>query len=100
MLEKKPVFFELYFDGELKDANLMISCGGEWFYKKPGVSVIDMNSAFFDREFEGGQIFLSFFAPPASGENDPGQGEGWQTDYYYTMKSLPRLRIRYKAILE
>lgn len=99
-LEKKPVFFELYFDGELADANLMICCGGEWFYKKPGVSVIDMNSAFFDREFEGGRIFLSFFAPPASGENDPTQGEGWQTDYYFTLKTLPRLRIRYKAILE
>ena len=99
-LEAKPVFFEMYFDGELKDANLMIACGSEWFYKKPGVSVIDMNSAFFDREYNGGLIFVSLFAPPASGENDPAQGAGWQTDYTYTLKSLPRFRIRYKAILE
>ena len=99
-LEATPVFFEMYFDGELKDANLMIACGSEWFYKKPGVSVIDMNSAFFDREYNGGLIFVSLFAPPASGENDPAQGAGWQTDYTYTLKSLPRFRIRYKAILE
>lgn len=99
-LTKKPVFFEMYFDGELADANLMIACGDEWFYKKPGVAVIDMNSAFFDRDFDGGDVMIGIFAPPASGENDPLQGEGWQTDYFYTMKTLPRFRIRYEAILK
>lgn len=99
-LEKKPVFFEMYFDGELKDANFMICLYGYWFYKKPGVPMIDLNSAFFEREFAGGEVVCSIFAPPASGENDPAQGEDWQTNYYYDLKSLPRFRIRYEAILQ
>lgn len=100
MLSKKPVFFEVYFDGALKDANLMICMNNFWFYKKPGVEVIDMNSAFFESDFNGGEVTVSFFAPPAEGINDPSQGPDWQTNYYYTLSELPRFRIRYEAILK
>lgn len=99
-LEKKPVFLEMYFDEELKEANLMICLDGYWFYKKPGVAMIDMNSAFFEKEFYGGSVTCSIFAPPATGENDPTQGEDWQLNYYYTLKRLPRFRIRYEAIIK
>lgn len=96
-LERKPIFFEMRFDGALLDANLMISVDGYWFYKKPGVSMIDLNRAFFDREFDGGEVRLSIFAPPADGLNDPSQGPDWQENYYYTITELPAFRIRYDA---
>lgn len=98
-LKQKPAFFEMWFDGELTDANLMISVDGYWFYKKPGVRFVDLSNAFFDSDFTGGNVQVSFFAPPASGQNDPEQGEGWQENYYYTINTLPRFRIRYGAIL-
>ncbi len=98
-LKKRPVFFEIRFDGELREANLMISVDGYWFYKKPGVAFIDLNSAFFETGFQGGEVTVSLFAPPKDGVNDPSQGSDWQENYYYEMKALPYFRIRYEAAI-
>ena len=43
---------------------------------------------------------LKLFAPPASGENDPAQGDDWQTNYYTEITALPKIRISYKPVLE
>ncbi len=42
---------------------------------------------------------LRIFAPPATGENDPSQGEDWQENYYYTLKSLPDIRLRFEPVI-
>jgi len=38
---------------------------------------------------------LRLFAPPPQGENDPSQGEGWETNYFAQIKNPPEMRIRY-----
>ena len=92
--EADPVFCEAEFDDDLIDANLMMELNGMWFYKAPGVKRIDFMSAFYKKRLAGAKdMTLKIFAPPASGENDPSQGEDWQTNYYYTLSSLPKLRI-------
>jgi hypothetical protein len=100
-LDSTPVFFEAYFDEELIDANLMMEIDGEWFYKAPGVKCVDLSSAFFNKKIEAPVVkTLKFFAPPATGENDPTQGEDWQMNYYYTMPKLPEIRIEYEPVVE
>ena len=98
--EASPVFCEAYFDDELADANLMMEINGRWFYKAPGVKCIDFMSAFFKNPLKGEtDLTLKLFAPPASGENDPSQGDDWQTNYYYTLTKLPRLRIAFRPVV-
>lgn len=93
--EKNPVFCEAVFEG---DENLMLELNGRWFYKSPKAKTIDLMSAFFEKPLGGAaDMTLKIFAPPASGENDPAQGEDWQTNYYAELKTLPTLRIRYEA---
>ncbi len=100
-LKSNPVFFEAYFEDGLENANLMMEVNGEWFYKKPGVKCVDLSSAFFYKKLEGpAKMSLKIFAPPATGENDPTQGEDWQMNYYYTLEKLPRLRIKYAPIVK
>ena len=95
-----PVFCEAYFDGDLKDANLMLELHGRWFYKAPGVECIDLMSAFYDNRLSGAtDLDLKIFAPPASGENDPSQGNDWMTNYYCTLNALPRIRIKTRPIV-
>ena len=97
-LEDKPVFFELYFEEEL---NLMIEVNGKWFYKSPKTKVVDLMPAFFEKPIDGAKdMSLKIFAPPATGENDPSQGEDWAINYYTTINKLPKIRIRYKPIIE
>lgn len=99
-MEKSPVFCELYFDEETVDTNLMIEFGDHWFYKAPGVKCVDLMSAFFKKPLEGeADLTLKIFAPPASGENDPSQGEDWQINYYSELKKMPTLRVRYAPIV-
>ena len=99
-MEKDPVFCEAYFEGELLDANLMMSINGKWFYKKPGVKCIDFMPAFYDNRLGGAcKVRLNIFAPPASGENDPAQGDDWMENYYYTLKELPKIRVRFEPII-
>lgn len=100
-LEADPIFCEAYFEDDLVDANLMMEINGRWFYKAPGVKCIDFMSAFYKNRLDGAkEVTLKLFAPPATGENDPSQGDDWQTNYYYEIKSLPKLRIKYKPIVE
>ena len=95
-LEKAPEFFEVSFAEEL---NLMMEINGRWFYKAPETKTIDVMSAFFDEDFtEGREVTLTIFAPPASGENDPSQGEDWDINYYETIHELPQFRIRYESV--
>ena len=99
--ESSPVFCEAYFNESNVDMNLMLELNGHWFYKAPGVKCIDMMSAFFKKPLEGAaDMALKIFAPPASGENDPSQGEDWQMNYYTELKSLPEIRIRYAPIVK
>lgn len=100
-MEGNPVFAEANFNGSLKDANLMLEIGGRWFYKAPGVTFVDFMPAFFDQKLEGPcEMELHIFAPPATGENDPSQGDDWQINYYYEMKELPDVRLRFAPIVE
>lgn len=98
--EGDPVFAEANFEGSLKEANLMMEINGRWFYKAPGVSFVDFMPAFYGRQIQKGTIVkLNIFAPPASGINDPAQGDDWTTNYYYTIDSLPDIRFRYDSIM-
>lgn len=95
-----PVFAEANFKDDLKDANLMLEINGRWFYKAPGVTFVDFMPAFFDKKLDGPcTMKLRIFAPPATGENDPSQGEDWQENYYYTLKSLPDIRLRFEPVI-
>lgn len=99
-LSGNPLFAEANFTGDLIDANLMIEIMGEWFYKAPGVKFVDFMPAFFDKKIDGPcTINLNIFAPPASGENDPSQGDDWQENYYYTITNLPDIRLRFEPIV-
>lgn len=98
--DSNPVFVEVNFDDELKDLNLMMELNDHWFYKAPGVKTIDMMSAFFDNSLTGAcDLNLKLFAPPATGENDPSQGEDWTENYYTIVKKLPVIRLRFEPIL-
>ena len=83
-LDADPHFFEAYFHGDLLNANLMMEVNGRWFYKAPGVKCIDMMPAFFGKHISGKyELQVKLYAPPASGENDPSQGDDWAENYYY-----------------
>ena len=97
--EADPVFAEANFTGSLENANLMMELNGMWFYKAPSVKFVDFMPAFFGKRLKGPEkLKLNIFAPPATGENDPKQGKGWDTDYYYELKELPDIRLRYEKI--
>jgi uncharacterized protein YneR len=97
--EKNPAFAEVIFDDEIKDLNLMMELNDHWFYKAPGVKTIDMMSAFFEKPLEGAcDMNLKLFAPPATGENDPSQGDDWADNYYTVIKKLPQVRLRFEPI--
>ncbi len=91
--EKNPVFCEVTFD---EDVNLMMEINGKWFYKSPKAKTIDLMSAFYEKPLDGAaDLTLKIFAPPATGENDPSQGDDWQTNYYSTINKMPDIRIRF-----
>ena len=91
--EKNPVFCEVTFDEEV---NLMMEINGKWFYKSPKAKTIDLMSAFYEKPLDGAaDLTLKIFAPPATGENDPSQGDDWQTNYYSTINKMPDIRIRF-----
>ncbi len=97
-LEKEPVFFDMLLP---KEMNLMISVNGRWFYKSPGVSIIDVMPAFYEegsREVKPGEeISVLVFAPPADGENPETERSDWAENYYTVLSELPKFRIRYEA---
>jgi hypothetical protein len=56
--------------------------------------------AFFEKPLTGAcDLTLKLFAPPASGENDPSQGEDWATNYYTALPKLPEFRLRFEPII-
>lgn len=94
-LEKDPVFCEVTFEEGL---NLMLEINGRWFYKSPKVKTIDLMPAFYDNRLDGEtELTLKIFAPPASGENTPADGDDWRINSYTTISKLPDIRIRYEA---
>lgn len=98
--EANPVFLEAYFEDELVDENLMLCINNRWFYKAPGVKCVDMSGAFFEKPLTGpASMTLTIYAPPATGENDPSQGDDWQINYYRTLNKMPRIRVGYKPVL-
>ncbi|MCR5477389.1 MAG: hypothetical protein K6E92_07225 [Lachnospiraceae bacterium] len=116
--DKAPHFCEAYFEGDLKDLNLMLEFGGVWFYKAPGTEVVDLMPAFFragskaHKKAKTGRAFelpLHIFAPPATGENEVPAPEAvtgrtlpeddrW-INSYTLLTSLPRIRIRTSPIM-
>lgn len=95
--EKNPQFCEVIFED---DGNYMMELNGTWFYKSPKAKTIDLMSAFFEKPLEGEcDMTLKIFAPPASGENDPSQGDDWAENYYYTMEKLPTVRLEFEPVV-
>lgn len=93
--EKNPTFCEVTFEEEL---NLMLEINGRWFYKSPKAKTIDLMSAFFEKPLDGASdLTLKIFAPPATGENNPADGDDWQTNSYTVINKLPDIRIRFSA---
>ncbi|MBD5080946.1 MAG: hypothetical protein HDT44_04195 [Ruminococcaceae bacterium] len=89
-----PTFCEITFEEEL---NLMMEINGKWFYKSPKAKTIDFMSAFYEKPLKGEcDLTLKIFAPPASGENDPSQGEDWDINYYSEITKMPNIRIRFE----
>ena len=94
--EGNPTFCEVTFEDE---GNYMMELNGKWFYKAPHAKTIDLMSAFFEKPLEGASdLTLKIFAPPASGENDPSQGEDWIENYYTKVEKLPQIRLRFAPI--
>ncbi len=93
-----PHFCELVFDND-DDSNYMIEINGRWFYKSPKAKTIDLMSAFYEKPLSSAcDMDIKLFAPPATGENDPSQGDDWQENYYYTVKKLPKIRILFTPV--
>ena len=98
-LEKTPVFFDIVLPEE---ANLMLQVNGRWFYKAPGVRVIDAMPAFFGpdaRPFTPGEeLQVLLLAPPSEGENPETEAEDWAVNYRTVLSELPKFRIRYSPV--
>ncbi|MCL2604610.1 MAG: hypothetical protein FWD90_09040 [Defluviitaleaceae bacterium] len=104
--EANPVFCEILFENNLKDLSFMVKINGQWFYKKPGVTTVDLMSAFYKKPPPcGGEsptgtvIDVLLFATPPEGVNDPAQGDDWDVNHYTQIETLPTFRIRYKPTL-
>lgn len=98
-LKGSPTFFEIYFEDELLPMSFCMELLGHWFYKAPGTKCIDLMEAFYEKpQCSACMCKLHLFATPMTGENDSNQGDDWNTNYYTTLHSLPKLRIRYQAI--
>ena len=97
--DSNPHFCELYFD-EDDDSNYMMEINGRWFYKSPEAKCIDLMSAFYEKPLDSAcDMTLKIFAPPATGENDPSQGDDWAENYYYTVKKLPKIRLEFEPVV-
>lgn len=93
VFDNMPEFCEVTLD---EDTSLMMEFNGRWFYKSPGVHVIDLMPAFFARPISGKtDIPLRIFATPPDGENHENGRDDWRTDQYYVMEHEPEFRIRY-----
>lgn len=97
-IERDPHFFEITFEDE---GNYVMEINGKWFYRTPKAHTIDLMSAFYDGHInEPRDMTLKIFAPPATGENDPSQGDDWAENYYYTMEKMPQIRLEYEPVVK
>jgi len=95
--EKDPVFCEVTFE---EDLNLILEINGRWFYKAPHAKTIDLMPAFYNNRLQGKtDLTLKIFAPPASGENSPTDGDDWFINSYTTITKEPKMRIRYEPAI-
>lgn len=93
--DKNPEFCEVTLQ---KDLALMMELNGKWFYKAPGVEVIDLMPAFFTKPLDGAtKLNFKIFATPVDGENHDDGREDWATNNYSTMSKEPEFRIRYEV---
>ena len=93
--DSNPHFCEAVF---ADDSNLMLELNGRWFYKSPKATTIDLMSAFYEKPLDGPcDLTLKIFAPPASGENDLSLEDGLYNSYT-TIRTLPKLRIRFEPV--
>ena len=91
--DNNPEFCEVTLQ---EDLSIMMELNGRWFYKAPGVSVIDLMPAFFEHPLTGStEIPLRIFATPPDGENHDTGSADWSTNMYSVMEHAPKLRIRY-----
>ena len=91
-----PHFCEVVFED---DGNYMMEINGKWFYKSPKAKTIDLMGAFFEKPIDSPcDMTLKLFAPPASGENDPSQGDDWAENYYTVIEKLPKIRVRTEPV--
>ena len=97
-LKEAPTFFELYFDDDNVDMNLMIKVNNRWFYKKAGVKFIDLMPLFFSYPDSSLDVNVTFFAPPATGLNVDDGSEDWMINYRTNLKKLPKLRVEYGPV--
>lgn len=105
---KTPCYFELYFEDELADMNIMMEFGGYWFYKKPGVKFTDLMPYFYDKPLDcKTDIKLHLFCPPSDGLNYPEDGSNpftapdgdWMYNSYTVLPKLPVIRIEEEPVL-
>ena len=96
--DRTPEFCEVTLQSDLC---LMMEFYGRWFYKKAGVTTVDLMSAFFGRPLSGRcDIPLRIFATPPDGENHNDGSDDWDVCQYYVMQSEPVFRIRYEIPAE
>ncbi|MCR5330953.1 MAG: hypothetical protein K6E62_07170 [Lachnospiraceae bacterium] len=99
-MEKNPVFAEINFPDALTGANLMLEINGYWFHKAPGAKFVDLMPAFYKKRLTGAcRTDLNIFAPPADGVNDPAQGDDWAENYYFELKDIPEIRLRFEPVI-
>ena len=105
---RTPCYFELYFEDELQDLNIMIEFNGYWFYKAPGTKFVDLMPYFFDKPLsEKADFKLRFFCPPADGLNHPTDGSDpyaapdgdWMNNSFTVLPKLPVIRIEEEPVL-
>lgn len=106
---KTPLFFELYFDKELIDMNLMFEFQGYNFYKAPGVKYIDLMPYFFENPLSGpADCKLRIFCPPKDGLNHPENGADpfeapdgeWMYKNKMVLPKLPTVRIEEEPFVQ
>lgn len=96
MLERFPVFCEATFEKEL---SLMIDWDGMWFYKAPGVEIVDFMPYFFGKsKLPKKEVPVRIYSTPADGCNHPNGCDDWNINYYSTMNAKPLWRIRYEEV--
>ena len=86
-LAHRPIFLELLLG---KGESLMIRAGHTWYYKKPGVELIDVTPATeqwpLDTPFP-----IRLFAPPPEGTNP-----GCRSSYRSRLSGIPQMRLLYR----